>query len=63
MPCVCTICNGKGYTIEQTERGTTLTDRCWSCGGDRGWDEGEAPPARFYGKPLVDAAERRRLAE
>jgi hypothetical protein len=63
MACVCTICHGNGYTTEKTERGTTLTDRCWSCGGSGGWDEVDGRPKGYYGKPLVDSAERRKESQ
>lgn len=29
----CRECGGVGTTSEPTERGTTLTETCWQCGG------------------------------
>lgn len=63
MSACCTTCNGKGYTLEPTERGTTLQDRCYSCGGSGGWDEIDGNVTGHWGQHLVDAAQRRRAGQ
>lgn len=60
MAACCTECRGKGYTVEPTERGTTLTSRCYRCQGTGGWDEIDTEHGSPLAKALTEAASRRR---
>lgn len=63
MAACCTTCSGKGYTLEATDRGTNLIDRCHSCGGSGGWNEIDGNVTGGWGAHFVAAAERRRESQ
>lgn len=55
MACCCTTCAGQGVTRTPTERGTTLTELCYACGGTGGWDEVEVEAGSSLAKAFMDS--------
>lgn len=62
MAACCTSCAGKGYTVEATERGTTMFEGCAACQGTGGWNEIASTVTGGWAQHFFDAAERRRVA-